>query len=31
MSAYSISIDPDMTTDADANGIFDDDLIVSGS
>ena len=31
MSAYTVSIDPDITIDTDGNGIYEDDYITSGS
>ncbi len=31
MSPYSVSIDPDVTTDANGNGIYEDDFISNGS
>lgn len=31
MSPYTVSIDPDITTDTDGNGIYEDDFVLSGS
>lgn len=31
MSPYTVSIDPDVTTDGDGNGVYEDDFITSGS